>query len=442
MKSVFAVIILLGYSMVIRGQTIDSSSLPAVTLSTFANESFSQDSARVDLYIAIPYSELNLIRIGEKYVAEYSLKVSITSIPNGDTIIHNSEERSVVVEANEWDRVRELGLERADAMQYRLTLGQGNTYTVNVIIRDNISGKHQSNTQLFHVKEISHASMGLSDILFYRNKSGQRITPLIGDDLSGLQSDESGMMLELYNAPQSYPYWIVAIIRDTNISGDEYYRSSQSVVTTGIRRQPIFLQLNAEDLWQGTYSVDVYLYSNPADTSLLTSSDLRKHALAWSTRTIRINELRGIPISNLSVDEAIEQLMYIAVGGAYDSLSRADTRAEKRKAITAFWKQMNPNPDNSYNRPMQVFYRRVEYANKNFREGQAGWRTDRGRIYIQFGEPTSIRNSSYEAGRRPTEVWEYYDLGYQFIFVDQYIVNNYRLVNTIPPRGMFYWQRE
>src|SRR5256885_11594420 len=51
-------------------------------------------------------------------------------------------------------------------------------------------------------------------------------------------------------------------------------------------------------------------------------------------------------------------------------------------------------------RSKEEHYRRIAYANEHFSAGIQGWRTDRGRMYIVWGPPTSkethTQGESYE----------------------------------------------
>ena len=64
---------------------------------------------------------------------------------------------------------------------------------------------------------------------------------------------------------------------------------------------------------------------------------------------------------------------------------------EERDAfIEQFWQRRDPTPDTEENEFKEEHYRRIAYANEHFSAGRAGWRTDRGRIYIVFGPPDEI----------------------------------------------------
>ena len=77
---------------------------------------------------------------------------------------------------------------------------------------------------------------------------------------------------------------------------------------------------------------------------------------------------------------------------------------ERDQFIENFWLRRNPNPDSPDNEFREEHYARIAYANEHFAAGKAGWRTDRGHIYIAYGKPDSI--DSHPSGgqyERPIE---------------------------------------
>ena len=102
---------------------------------------------------------------------------------------------------------------------------------------------------------------------------------------------------------------------------------------------------------------------------------------------------------------------------AFKSLSNDE---ERDQFIEQFWLRRNPNPDSPENEFREQHYARIAYANEHFAAGKAGWRTDRGHIYIAYGKPDSIDShpsgGNYERPMEegggststfPFEVWHY-----------------------------------
>ncbi len=96
------------------------------------------------------------------------------------------------------------------------------------------------------------------------------------------------------------------------------------------------------------------------------------------------------------------------------------TSEEKDRFIEQFWLRRDPDPRTAINEFKEEHYRRIAYVNQKYGSGIPGWKTDRGRTYIMFGEPAQIEYNagagdyvrpSYEGGGRtatfPFEIWRY-----------------------------------
>ncbi|MDP3683995.1 MAG: GWxTD domain-containing protein, partial [Ignavibacteria bacterium] len=67
------------------------------------------------------------------------------------------------------------------------------------------------------------------------------------------------------------------------------------------------------------------------------------------------------------------------------------------------------------------------YANAHFTHYTEGWKSDMGMVYIILGAPNSVDRHPFEYDSKPFEVWEYYQINRQFIFVDNTGFGDYRL---------------
>jgi GWxTD domain-containing protein len=153
----------------------------------------------------------------------------------------------------------------------------------------------------------------------------------------------------------------------------------------------------------------------------------------------------------------------------------------RERFLAEFWESVNPEPEAPVNVVREEFMRRVRFANERYTNNLVpGIETDRGRVYIRFGEPDDVRreiipiqgndlntaimqlereSSGSELsgirgidGRgddRAFEVWVYNQRGYQlfprdeqmstgvgmqFIFVDDLGTGqNYRLIRSTQP---------
>ena len=109
----------------------------------------------------------------------------------------------------------------------------------------------------------------------------------------------------------------------------------------------------------------------------------------------------------------------------------------RKEFIDEFWQKRDPDSETEENEFRDEFFRRIDYANKRFKEGAPGWKTDRGRFYIYFGFPDKIdethtHNIPDVQGAVIVWVWYRYEFGVRF--VDKYGYGQY----TVDPYNDIY----
>ncbi|MFC2130981.1 GWxTD domain-containing protein [Bacteroidota bacterium] len=112
---------------------------------------------------------------------------------------------------------------------------------------------------------------------------------------------------------------------------------------------------------------------------------------------------------------AIESMYYILTDDEYEKMLDADSD-EYSDEILKYWKNEDHTKFTPYNESMAEYFNRVDYAMFNLRTmaENNGVKTDRGKIYILYGEPTSIdRNLNDD---KTFEIWKYDHLKKIFLF--------------------------
>jgi len=88
-----------------------------------------------------------------------------------------------------------------------------------------------------------------------------------------------------------------------------------------------------------------------------------------------------------------EDVVYIINDRERAAFKGLATDEEREHFIEQFWLRRDPTPGTPENEFKQEHYRRIAYANEHFpAPGIAGWKTDRGRIYITYGPPDELEN--------------------------------------------------
>lgn len=96
----------------------------------------------------------------------------------------------------------------------------------------------------------------------------------------------------------------------------------------------------------------------------------------------------------------------------------------------AFWALRDPIPETKTNEAMVEFLERVDVATRRFGTLEPGWRTDRGRVYIQLGPPD---HEELVGENRDSLLWTYDDRNLSLIFQDVDGFGRYRLVGRRRP---------
>src|SRR5476651_2176332 len=112
--------------------------------------------------------------------------------------------------------------------------------------------------------------------------------------------------------------------------------------------------------------------------------DLLKRPRKKDDKAANIEKLGGVYKKWLD-----EDVRWIITDEELSAFKKLANNSERDVFIEGFWQRRDPTPDTAENEFKEEHYRRIAYANEHFAAGMPGWRTDRGRIYIMYGPPTS-----------------------------------------------------
>ncbi len=122
------------------------------------------------------------------------------------------------------------------------------------------------------------------------------------------------------------------------------------------------------------------------------------------------------------------------------ALYRSSNRTGQLNFINDWWQKHDPDPQTPENEYKWEAYRRYIKTVERFSRSagaQDGWQTDRGRVFMLYGEPNNIEQSPASPGNLPWQKWEYTRIaaGRQglFVFADLRGLGNYELVHSTVP---------
>lgn len=119
-------------------------------------------------------------------------------------------------------------------------------------------------------------------------------------------------------------------------------------------------------------------------------------------------------------EAALEVFDVLAGDDELQSLKEAG-EGQWTQRVAKFWAARDPSPGRAGNEYLSAIMTRMETAASLFVEPfrHPGWRTDRGRVMLQYGPPArrSVQSGDFE--RAASELWEYESPRRVFLFVDE-----------------------
>ncbi|MNK01907.1 hypothetical protein D3C87_197210 [compost metagenome] len=388
--------------------------------------------------------------------AKIAVSTVITSNPTGDTVYTN-------LFALESPRMRDSIVEDFYD-NVRIPLQPGN-YTAHVNLTD-IYGKGKAlegNIELSVSGEFGQVST--SDILVAEvatpsnnpespfQKSGYEIIPRISNFYSQSMS--------------SIPYYVE--LYNTNLIPDSSFGLRQQIISTqnnqvmpGFSRftkikpaevVPILRNIDITKLPSGSYQLKLEIIdrnSKPIGQSndyfFERINDME--VTAGNTDEIILDPAFQASITNDSVKYYLASLIPIARPAEVKSIMKtlkANSPDLCRKHIQQFWIQTSGT--NAYNQWM-VYKKNVMLAQELYGNNfQDGFETDRGRVYLQYGQPNNIIVRETSPSEYPYEIWHYHKIknfsNKRFVFYNPDLVNNgYRLLHSdmVGEQQNYKWQ--
>lgn len=154
------------------------------------------------------------------------------------------------------------------------------------------------------------------------------------------------------------------------------------------------------------------------------------------TETVSGNEMLASEFASMSeeeIEESYATAKYIATSNEINQWARLNEIDSKRTFMFNYWKARDEMPYTPQNETKMKYYERVKYANDRFSNIQKkGWKTDRGRVYIMYGEPSEIDRYPNQVDTKPYEVWYYHSIegGVEFVFADITGFSEYMLLHS------------
>lgn len=370
-----------------------------------------QMKARLDVYIEIPLENLQFKKNSATKMYDASVNYNIKITNKSNEIVTNE----LLTDNVSTSKAEQKKLdESAKYIVKEFYLNPGD-YTLEISLNDINTKKEKTKKEKVSIIDFAKKDVSFSDIMLVSNfklENGKKvITPLVDKNIDNLK--EIYLFFEVYNSRDqelinNYSYKITDSKEKIIEKGNYTY-----TLNPGINK--FFEKISTKDLIFGNYRLEIKDITNG-------------QLIAYKEFT---NKMSGIPLNIKDLNLMIDQLLYIATGEELNKIKNAPTNELKEKYFIEFWRSKDPSKNTGKNELMVEYYKRVETANERYTHYFDGWKSDMGMVYIIYGEPSNIDRHPYNEETKPYEIWDYYGVNKQFIFVDETGFGDYNLLIPI-----------
>jgi len=392
------------WSQSFKGKSKEKISVEKFILAPFT-EIISKDSMKSVLFLEIPFSSLQFVKKGSEYVSYYQASISM-KIDKGKNIFNKVWLDSMVVKNYEDTRSKYKNSKHFISQNIKI----GNDYSVIAELQDLDTRKKGIKVKKIKTKNFKKTPNIISPLFlmelkgewgFSSNKiptKGFRVRE-IGDGItlkiSGLIKNES---------------YTLAVILDADELVDTLFFSEKTDGFDEYFNQSIFIPSEKLNNIKNNFNIILKQGKNVIEENV--NFSIYKAGFSSSIKDI---------------DIALNQMKYMLDNNQL-LLIRSYNKAEKENFFNQTWKAKDPTPSTEYNELMEEYFNRVSYTIEHFDGWEAGWKTDRGMVYILFGAPDEINSfNSNNNLNKIRQVWVYRKIGKEFSFIDQNGFGDYRL---------------
>ncbi|GAB4168090.1 MAG: hypothetical protein Kow00108_00980 [Calditrichia bacterium] len=403
-KIIFILLIIIGNITVGFGQYKGTPNLSGVGMPYFEADfitSFDQDSSTrfQELILQILNDDLTFVATDSGFTAK--IEIEISAVKDGDIVYNNTIRKQYI----EKDFVRTNSRTIKQTIIEKLYLEPAK-YQFVILFRDMFTQQKIKRTFEKEIVDWKNNTLAMSSLLFYSeiNKIDGKILPASAPNiLKNFNDDNPNIYVnfKIFSSDTVQPVRLTIQL----ISAEKWVeREYSSEIKIHNALQDYWFKIKKENLEKSIYNLNIQISQGEKRISRVQGI-----SFFWSEAPTNIS----------SLDKALEQMRYIVTGDTLGKLKRMSYQS-KKEFFKSFWKQMDPDPTTKKNELMDEYFKRVNYANYKFSAtGKDGWETDRGRIFIKFGPPDEIDNYSTQFNEDNYQIWRYYNLKKEFLFIDR-----------------------
>lgn len=409
------------------------------------------DEPFINIAADIVYGSLIYKEQNGKQVSSVAVEVQILDQENTDNLI-KTRRYDFPISSEDPDIVHSQEL---FTFQKQIDVEPG-SYQVNLVVIDQVSGKQitrVSNTTIpdpgANVSMLTNVRMLARDV----DSNLNRWRPITTYDVPG-KIDSLKFVFQVTNNRTEEPLTIDAKLiefeADTSIARSMYFTnySPSDISYKGIDYDEAeIIRSNRRDLRQpGSVLIEFkFPQQDRGNYRFEVNTNEQNGESQFKARDFSVKS-RNYP-SIKSPEELARPLYYLMEKGEYEDLLAIEDPDSMKSEIDRFWLRNIKNKQKARD-VIQMYYQRVEEANKQFSNFKEGWKTDMGMIYILFGPPwyidrrLDIMQWSYAYNRNDPEynfVFRQTKLKTEFYPFDNYLLQRNRNYYQVQYQQIQLW---
>ncbi|MBM3161323.1 MAG: GWxTD domain-containing protein [Bacteroidetes bacterium] len=297
-------------------------------------------------------------------------------------------------------------------------------------------------------KSVSISDLEIAELAYASDKgsvfekSGLYILPLISTFFPS-ELNKIPYYLEVYNANQSNDTSIALVQKIINASsGLEMENYTFAEILRANQVIPYFKTIDITNLKTGSYILEISILDRNmnrlciSDYAFERSNDRFEE---FNIETVTLDPAFQESIVTDSVQFYLACLIPIAKPAESKNIIQTlklKNEEKSRKHIQAFWIQVSADRGGKAYDEWLKYKEQVKMVERLYSTNfQDGFETDRGRVYLKYGAPSTVITKEVSASEYPYEIWTYDKVGIysnrRFLFYNPDLVNNaYRLLHS------------
>lgn len=366
-----------------------------------ASQQWQAGEGRIVVRLGLPRAVLTYVKSGSTYVATHETTVRVR--PEDETSVAASTSFSDTIRVRSHEDTRTF-----ESIYYRRALNvEPGTYVAEATVIDGETDEAVTRRQRVHVAAPEEGA-AVSDLrLTARSDSGNARRPVLSRYLAGQpdslraavslhhlrRADTARVSMRLLRFPHDStaarpPHWLTPSRGSLAYWGVRFDRADTLQRTRRSLARPeasLRFAFALPDLRRGLYRVEVAARAGGREPV--------RRSRTFSVRAPAFPRVE-------TIKQMTQALAYITSEDEMARLRAPDSTSALKRRFDEFWGKLIPQKQRAAD-AVRRYFSRVEEANRRFTTFEAGWKTDRGMLYVLFGAPLYVED------RGTTLRWHY-----------------------------------